>query len=75
MSLNHREIALILSELPLAGSVIQHVIQHDFHCLTWEMYSPGVGRWELYTEIGTAQSRIHRVSRMVAAVQIGRAHV
>lgn len=69
MSLNHREIALILSELPLAGSVIQHVIQHDFHCLTWEMYSPGVGRWELYTEIGTAQSRIHRVSRMVAAVQ------
>lgn len=69
MPLNWKEISLILDELPLAGSVIQHVIQHDFHCLTWQMYHPDAGRWDLYTEIGTPHARLHRISGNYAATQ------
>ena len=69
MSLNWKEIALVLSELPLEGSTIQHVTQHDFHCLTWEMYHPAEGRWSLYSEIGTPNSRINRTTEDISAVQ------
>lgn len=69
MTLNYREIGLILAELPLEGSVIQHVTQHDFHCLTWDLYHPKEGKWSLYTEIGTPSSRIHRISGKLSAVQ------
>lgn len=62
MSLNWREIALILSELPLEGSVLQAVVQHDFNALSWHFYHREVGRWTLYTEVGTPHSRLHLLS-------------
>lgn len=69
MSMNWKEIALIMTELPLEGSVIQHVTQHDFHCLSWDLYHPVQGRWTLYTEIGTPNARMHRSESAVSATQ------
>lgn len=69
MSLNWREIALILSELPLEGSSIQKVTQNTFHSLTWDLYRPDKGRWSLYTEVGTPQSRLHAVTSLYAPAQ------
>jgi len=62
MSLNWREIELVLSELPLVGSSLQQVHQLDFHALLFELYHPREGRWELYVEVGTPSSRLHRVT-------------
>ena len=47
MSLNWREIALIVSELPLEGSVLQSVVQHDFNSLSFHFYHREAGRWTL----------------------------
>lgn len=63
MSLNWKEIQLILSEIELEGCKIQNVIQNSFHSLTWEMYHRDKGRFLLYTEVGTQQSRIHTISQ------------
>ena len=62
MSLNWREIALILSELPLEGSSIQKTHQIGYHALVFELYHSGFGRWELYAEVGTNKSRLHRLT-------------
>lgn len=69
MSLNWREIGLILEELPLVGSHLQSVTQHDFHALSWYFYHPNHGRWTLYTEVGTPYSRLHMTSRPIAVQQ------
>lgn len=62
MSLNWREISLIVSELPLEGSIIQRVHQIGFHALLFELYHRSHGLWKLYVEVGTPESRIHSVS-------------
>ena len=62
MSLNWKEIALILSELPLTGSRIQNVHQLNIHTLVFELYHPEEHFWQLYVEIGTPEARIHRIS-------------
>ena len=62
MSLNSKEIELILSEVDLTGSKIQGLIQNNFHALTWEMYSHERGRFLYYTEVGTDTSRLHILS-------------
>lgn len=62
MSLNWREIALIISELPLAGSSIQKTHQIGYHALVLELYHSTFGRWELYVEVGTNKSRLHRLT-------------
>lgn len=72
MSLNWREISLILEELPLEGSSLQSVVQHDFHSLSWHLYHPNHGRWTLYTEVGTPYSRMHMVTRAIAVQQTGK---
>lgn len=65
MSLNWKEIALIISEEDITGSKIQSVVQNSFHSLTWEMYSSNRDKFYYYTEIGTNQSRLHVVSQAV----------
>jgi predicted ribosome quality control (RQC) complex YloA/Tae2 family protein len=69
MSLNWREIALIVEELPFADSVLQGVVQHDFHSLSWNFYHSQHGRWTLYTEMGTPYSRLHMATRPLAVQQ------
>lgn len=63
MSLNWKEIQLILSEVDLTGCKIQNVIQNDFHSLTWEMYSRENGQFLFYTEVGTQESRMHTLKQ------------
>lgn len=62
MSLNWKEIGLILEEADLIGSKIQNVIQNSFHSVTWQLYKPEKGRFDFYTEVGTQNSRINLVS-------------
>ena len=62
MSLNYKEIELILSESRLDGAKIQKVIQSSFHSVTWDLYDRERGRFAFYTEIGTPLSRLHILS-------------
>ena len=62
MSLNYKEIELILAESDLEGAKIQKVIQSSFHSITWELYDRKRGRFSFFTEIGTPQSRLHILS-------------
>lgn len=62
MSLNWKEMELILKEANLEGSKIQGVIQNSFHSVTWELYNREKGRYSFYTEIGTQSSRINLIS-------------
>lgn len=62
MSLNWKEMELILKEANLEGSKIQGVIQSSFHSVTWELYNREKGRYSFYTEIGTQSSRINLIS-------------
>ncbi len=62
MSLNWKEMELILKEANLEGSKIQGVIQNSFHSVTWELYNREKGRHSFYTEIGTQSSRINLIS-------------
>ena len=62
MSLNYKEIELILSESRLDGAKIQKVIQSSFHSVTWDLYDRERGRFSFYTEIGTPLSRLHVLS-------------
>ena len=72
MSLNWREIALILEELPLLGSSLQQTLQHDFHSLSWQFYHPQAGRWTLYTEFGTPFRRLHMLTEPLQVNQRGK---
>lgn len=72
MSLNWREIELVLEELPLQGSSLQQTLQHDFHSMSWNFYHPQVGRWTLYTEVGTPYSRMHLLSESITTTQQGK---
>ena len=65
VSLNWREIALIISELPLEGSALQAVVQHDFTALSWHFYHREAGRWTLYTEVASPHARLHLLSKPI----------
>ncbi|MGH4036694.1 MAG: NFACT RNA binding domain-containing protein [Sphaerochaeta sp.] len=72
MSLNWKELELIVSELDFEGSRLQSVIQHDFHSLSWIFYSSKKGKWTLYSEIGTNNSRIHESLKRSTPPQYGK---
>ena len=63
MSLNWKEIALILEEAKLDGCKIQAMVQGSFHSVTWQLYSKEKGRFSFYTEVGTPLARMHLVSQ------------
>jgi len=62
MSLNWKEIDLVLSELSLRGSHIQDVRQPDFKSLLLELYRPG-DPFLLYVNLSPEGCRLHRLSR------------
>ena len=64
MSLNWRELELLLSELPLEGSWIQKITEHDVHSFTLSMYSREERAWLLYFEIATPSSSVCRTGIM-----------
>jgi len=61
MSLNHREIDLILSELELEGSWIQKIRQPDFHSLLLDVYKPEKS-FPLYISLAPGKVRIHKLT-------------
>lgn len=62
MSLNWKEIDLVLSELPLRGSHIQDVRQPDFKSLLLELYRPG-DPFLLYANLSPEGCRLQKLSR------------
>ncbi len=62
MSLNWKEIDLILQELPLSGSRIQEIRQPDFKSLVLELYHPK-GPWKLYVNLSATACRLHRLTQ------------
>ncbi|ADK81389.1 NFACT RNA binding domain-containing protein [Sediminispirochaeta smaragdinae] len=58
MSLNWKEIACILSELPLAGSHVQKIEQPDFSSLILRCYAPG-NRFALLVALSQGRTRLH----------------
>lgn len=62
MSLNWKEMELIIKEAHLDGCKIQGVVQNSFHSVTWELYDRERGRFSFYTEIGIQLSRINLIS-------------
>jgi len=59
MSLNWREIDLILEELPLRGNYIQAIIQPDFKNLFFQIFGQG-DRYDLRVSFETGKTRLHR---------------
>ncbi len=64
MSINWKELELILSELPLKDSYIQKITEHDFHSFTLHLFSKNEKSWLLYTEIATPKTRICRTDKI-----------
>jgi len=58
VSLNWKEIDLVLAELPLVDSHIQQVIQPDFRTLLFQLYRPGNPFWMLIC-LETGKTRLH----------------
>lgn len=64
MSLNWKELELILSELPLEGSYIQKTTEHTISSFTFSMFSRTEKAWLLYVEVSTPYSRVCRTGIM-----------
>lgn len=61
MSLNWKEIDLVLSELDLPGSHVQRIVQPDFRTLVFELYRPGE-RVNVLFSLEQGKTRLHRLS-------------
>ena len=61
VSLNYKEIDLILEELPLENSHIQKIHQPDFTTLLFDLYSPG-RRFSLLISLEQNRLRLHEVT-------------
>jgi predicted ribosome quality control (RQC) complex YloA/Tae2 family protein len=61
MSLNWREIDLILEELPLRGNYIQEIVQPDFKNLFLQIFGQS-GRCHLRVSFETGKTRLHRAT-------------
>jgi len=59
MSLNWREIDLVLDELPLQNAHIQQIVQPDFRNIFFQVYQPGNPFW-LRVCLETGRTRLHR---------------
>lgn len=64
MSINWKELELILSELPLKDSYIQKITEHDFHSFTMHLFSKTDKSWLFYVEIATPKTRVCRTDKI-----------
>ncbi len=67
MSLNWKEIDLILKELDLPGAYIQKIMQPDFQTLVCSIFHPASGRFPLLISLEPTGSRLH--SLKTAAIE------
>ncbi len=61
MSLNWKEIDLVLSELDLQGGQIQKIIQPTFRSILFTIHTPRKGTTKLYFDFTPGSTRFHRV--------------
>ncbi len=61
MSLNWKEIDLILDELEIENSSIQKIRQPNFRTLILDLYAPG-NRQSLFISLAQGKTRLHRLS-------------
>ncbi|HCO48541.1 MAG TPA: fibronectin-binding domain-containing protein [Spirochaetaceae bacterium] len=66
MSLNFREIDLVLSELRLSGTRIQKIFQPSYDTIILETFGTEEGRKDLLISVASGACRIHGLSRMPA---------
>ncbi|MDP2791454.1 MAG: NFACT family protein [Rectinemataceae bacterium] len=64
MSLNHKEIDLVLSELDISGCQIQRILQPSFDTIVLGLYKPG-NDTDLLVSIAPGGCRLHRLSRKI----------
>lgn len=64
MSINWKELELILSEMPLKDSFIQKVTEHNVHSFTLSLFNKEEKAWLMYTEIATEHSRVCMTDRI-----------
>ncbi len=64
MSLNWKELELILSELPLEGSYIQKITEHSVSSFTLSLFSRTEKAFLLYIEVSTPYARVCRTDRI-----------
>ncbi len=57
MAINWKELEKILSELPLKGSYIQDITEHDYHSFTLSLFEKEKKAYYVYTEVATVHSR------------------
>lgn len=63
MSLNWKEINLILSELPLQGGQIQKITQPTFRSVLLTIHTPKRGTTKVYLDFSPGATRMHRVEK------------
>jgi len=66
MSLNFREIDLVLSELKVSGTRIQKIFQPSYDTIILETFGTSEGRKDLLISVASGACRIHGLSRMPA---------
>lgn len=62
MSINNKELSLLISEIPLIDSLIQDIREHDFRSLTFYFFNREAKAWQWFVEIGTPYSRCTRTN-------------
>ena len=62
--INWKELELLLSEMPLVGSYIQRITEHDVHSFTLHFFSKEEKAWMMYTEISSSHSRVCRTEKI-----------
>ena len=65
MSLNWKELELILSELPLEGSYIQKITEHSVSSFTFSLFSRTEKAFLFYVEVSTPYARVCRTDRIM----------
>lgn len=64
MAVNYKELELLLSEIPLVGSYVQDVTEHDYHSFTLSLFNSEKKACLVYTEIATPHSRFCMTDHM-----------
>ncbi len=64
MSLNWKEIDLVLSELSLEGSLVQKIRQPDYKSLILDLYRPGKG-FSLFISMNQGRVRLHSLTQRI----------
>jgi predicted ribosome quality control (RQC) complex YloA/Tae2 family protein len=68
MSLNWREIDLVLAEIDMDGALVQGVVQPGYDCLFLELYKPGRA-FTLFVSIASGGCRLHLTGKPVPKVR------